>query len=41
MLSVGPTGTDYLVLDFDGRTILHEAALGGQPEMLKWLLDHG
>ena len=41
ILSVGPTGTDYLDLDFDGRTILHEVALGGQPEMLKWLLDHG
>jgi len=34
-------GANYLTCQDHGRTILHEAAIGGQIQMLQWLFDNG
>jgi len=41
MLSVTPSGGNYLTRKLQERTILHEAALAGQFQMLQWLFDNG
>jgi len=40
MLMTDPGGTCYFDAQFNGRTILHEAALGGHLHMLEWLFQH-
>jgi len=41
LLSVTPSGGNYLTCKIQERTILHEAALAGQFQMLQWLFDNG